>query len=63
MEYKFKCEKCNKSEMRIIRLADYDMEKEKQFCNCGEKMQRVIEWQGTATGSGEGWYGKNGRLR
>ena len=60
MEYKFKCEKCQKEEMRNIKLSEYDVLKNKQFCKCGEKMQRVIEWQGTATGSGEGWYGKNG---
>lgn len=39
-------------------MKDYDKEKNNQKCpNCNGKMERVIEWQGVATGSGPGWCG------
>jgi predicted nucleic acid-binding Zn ribbon protein len=62
MYYRFICtdKNCGCEEEKNIPVADYDREKEKQICsNCGAKMQRVIEWGGIATGSGEGWFGKS----
>ena len=60
MKYLFSCEKCKKKEMRDIPMKDYDVEKNKQVCSCGGKMQRIIEWNGIAEGKGDGWFGKNG---
>lgn len=48
MRYLFNCEKCGKSAEIEIKISNYDNEKDKQFCNCGGKMKRVIEWQGGA---------------
>lgn len=59
MKYKFRCAKCHKSEEREILMKDYDREKENQKCTCGGKMDRVIEWEGIATGEGQGWCGKS----
>ena len=60
MFYKFRCQKCNKLHQVDIKMADYDKEKNNQVCpDCKGKMDRVIEWQGIATGSGGGWYGKS----
>jgi hypothetical protein len=59
MKYKFRCAKCHKSEEREILMKDYDREKENQKCTCGGKMDRVIEWEGIATGEGQGWFGKS----
>ena len=59
MKYKFRCAKCHKSEEREILMKDYVIEKERQFCSCGGKMDRVIEWNGIATGEGQGWFGKS----
>ena len=61
MKYRFECQKCHKSEEREILIKDYDKEKENQLCKCGEKMKRVIEWEGIATSSNNnGWCGKSG---
>ena len=60
MLYRFQCTECKCEEEKEIAVKEYDTEKEKQLCsNCGAKMQRVIEWSGIATGSGEGWFGKS----
>ena len=60
MLYKFKCTKCKKTELRSISIEDYDNEKNKQLCTaCGQPMARVIEWNGTASGYGDGWFGKS----
>ena len=60
MRYRFRCENCRCEEEKEIAIKDYDTEKEKQTCtNCGGKMTRVIEWQGTASGSGDGWFGRS----
>lgn len=62
MYYRFICtnKNCGCEEEKNIPVSDYDKEKEKQVCsNCGAKMQRVIEWKGIATGSGEGWHGRS----
>ena len=61
MRYRFRCEKCRCEEEKEIAIKDYDTEKEKQTCtNCGEKMTRVIEWQGIADSSNNnGWFGRS----
>ena len=60
MLYRFQCTECKCEEEKEIAVKEYDTEKEKQLCsNCGAKMQRVIEWSGIATGSGDGWFGKS----
>ena len=44
-----------------ICIKDYDRLKNSQTCSkCGGALKRVIEWQGIASGSGEGWCGKSG---
>ena len=61
MVYKFRCESCGKVFNVGICIKDYDRLKNRQTCpECNGKMKRVIEWQGIATGSGEGWCGKSG---
>ena len=41
-------------------MKDYVIEKERQFCTCGGKMDRVIEWNGIAESSNSnGWFGKS----
>ena len=60
MLYRFQCTECKCEEEKEIAIKDYDEEKEKQVCSsCGGKMQRVIEWEGFAKGSGEGWCGNS----
>lgn len=60
MTYKFRCEKCEKDFDIDILISEYDAEKEKQVCpDCGAKIKRVIEWEGIAQGSGQGWFGKS----
>ena len=60
MFYKFRCKVCNKLHQVDIKMADYDKEKNNQVCpDCKGKMDRVIEWQGIATGNGAGWCGKS----
>lgn len=60
MFYKFRCQKCNKLYQVDIKMADYDKEKDNQVCSdCNGKLERVIEWQGIASGKGEGWCGRS----
>lgn len=60
MYYKFRCKKCKKLHQVDIKMADYDKEKDNQICPvCNGKLERVIEWQGIATGNGVGWCGKS----
>lgn len=60
MFYKFICQNCNAEEEKQIAIKDYDAEKDKQTCSaCGGKMSRKIEWQGIATGEGQGWFGRS----
>ena len=60
MFYKFYCKKCDKNHKIDIKMAEYDKEKNNQKCpECQEKLERVIEWQGTATGNGPGWCGNS----
>lgn len=62
MIYKFKCESCGKVFNVGICIKDYDRLKNRQTCpECGQKMKRVIEWEGIATSSNNnGWCGKSG---
>lgn len=60
MNYLFKCNKCGKKQERDIPMSEYDKRKNNQVCECGGKMQRVIQWQGIAEGGGDGWCGKKG---
>lgn len=48
-------------------MSEYDSQKNRQICTVCYAvdsnqviMQRVIEWNGIASGSGEGWFGRNG---
>lgn len=60
MKYKFKCPACKKTFDVEISMKEYDKEKNNQKCpKCNGKMDRVIEWQGIATGSGGGWCGRS----
>ena len=60
MLYRFICQNCKAEEEKQIAIKDYDAEKKKQVCTvCGGKMQRVIEWEGTASGDGDGWFGRS----
>ena len=60
MFYKFRCTVCKKLHQVDIKMADYDKEKNNQVCpDCNGKLDRVIEWQGIATGSGSGWCGNS----
>ena len=60
MIYDFKCTQCKKVFEVGIPIKDYDKLKNRQTCPiCGNKMERIIEWEGTATGSGQGWCGKS----
>lgn len=62
MIYKFKCENASCAKIFNVEIAikDYDKYKNRQTCPvCNAKMKRVIEWEGIATGSGDGWHGKS----
>jgi len=60
MYYNFRCKNCNRLHPVDIPMADYDKEKDSQKCpDCKGKMERVIEWQGIATGNGAGWCGRS----
>ena len=61
MIYRFFCNRCEKNFDVAISINDYAKEKDRQKCpECETKLERVIEWTGIATGSGEGWHGKKG---
>ena len=62
MIYKFQCENASCAKIFNVEIAikDYDRYKNRQTCPlCNAKMKRVIEWEGIATGSGAGWFGKS----
>ena len=60
MEYKFYCIKCKKDYLIDIPINEYDKEKSNQFCSkCSTPLRRVLEWNGPASGSGDGWFGKS----
>ena len=44
----------------MIEIYCRKIEKNESLCpECKEKMERVIEWNGIATGNGGGWFGKS----
>ena len=62
MIYKFQCENASCAKIFNVEIAikDYDRYKNRQACPlCNAKMKRVIEWEGIATGEGQGWCGKS----
>lgn len=60
MTYAFSCPLCNRGFDIEIPIADYDKMKNVQTCpDCNCTLNRKIEWNGIATGSGCGWFGKS----
>lgn len=60
MVYKFYCKACDMEQDLDIPIDKYMDLKEKQKCPfCKKKLERVIEWTGVATGSGQGWFGRS----
>lgn len=60
MIYKFYCKTCNMEHELDIPIEKYMDLKDKQRCPyCRKKLERIIEWTGVATGSGQGWFGKS----
>lgn len=60
MDYNFYCKKCNKNHEIDIPMNEYSKVKNDQKCpDCNEKLERVIEWQGVASGKGDGWCGNS----
>ena len=66
MTYKFCCPECNKTFDIDISMAEYDSLKDKQLCpvclaldSNQVLLKRVIEWDGIASGNGEGWFGRS----
>lgn len=66
MLYKFLCPTCNKTFDIDIAMAEYASLKDKQLCpvclaldSNQVLLKRVIEWDGIATGTGEGWFGRS----
>ena len=66
MTYKFECEECGFVDEIDIPMNEYDERKNTVLCpvcyalNRNQVlMNRVIEWDGIASGSGDGWFGKS----
>ena len=66
MLYRFRCPSCEYVTEIDIPMVEYDNLKDKQLCPVCLALdsnqiilKRVIEWNGTATGSGEGWFGRS----
>lgn len=66
MNYRFRCPICHKTFDIDIPMAEYGNLKDKQICpvcyavdSNQVLLERVIEWDGIATGAGEGWFGKS----
>ena len=60
MNYTFYCSGCDKEHEVDIPIAEYDVEKTNQTCpDCKGPMRRVILWNGSASGYGDGWFGKS----
>lgn len=57
MVYKFYCECGNEVDINIP-IERYDQEKNNQKCEkCGLPLKRKIEFAGSISGHGEGWFG------
>lgn len=61
MTYKFSCNTCKKTFDIDIPMAEYDSLKDKQLCPVclAVLLKRVIEWNGIASGNGDGWFGRS----
>lgn len=60
MIYTFRCLTCKRDFDIGIPLSEYDKKKNEQVCpDCGTTLERKIEWNGIATGSGDGWFGRS----
>ena len=66
MTYKFACPECKKTFDIDIPMAEYVNQKNCQLCpvclaldSNHVLLKRVIEWDGIASGSGDGWFGKS----
>lgn len=63
MTYKFACPECKKTFEIDIPMAEYDYLKDKQLCpvchSSHVPLKRVIEWNGIASGNGDGWFGRS----
>lgn len=66
MKYKFACPTCNRTFDIDIPMAEYVNLKDKQLCpvclaldSNQVLLKRVIEWNGIASGNGDGWFGKS----
>ena len=66
MKYKFKCPECGFIDEVNIPMDEYENRRNTILCPvCNALnsnrvlMNRVIEWNGIATGNGDGWYGKS----
>lgn len=60
MIYKFYCKACDMEHDLDIPIDKYMDLKDKQHCPfCKKKLERVFEWSGVATGSGDGWFGRS----
>lgn len=58
--YTFHCNYCNVDTDLEIPISKYDELKNKQKCPfCKKEIHRKIEWTGTATGYGSGWFGRS----
>lgn len=64
MNYVFNCPVCNKDLDVDIPMDKYSELKDKQYCPlCKGHITRKIEWTGTATGNGSGWFGRSNGSR
>lgn len=53
MQYRFRCPECGQVRNIDIKMSDYDKEKNNQMCsNCGSKLERVIEFEGSVGKTG-----------
>lgn len=66
MIYRFRCPSCNYTTEIDIPMSDYDNQKNCQICpvcyavdSNQVLLKRVIEWNGIATATGDGWFGKS----
>ena len=66
MKYRFKCPSCGRMYDIDIPMKDYEEQKNKQICPvcCAVDsnhvaLQRVIQWEGCASGGGDGWFGRS----
>ena len=66
MKYRFKCPECGFVDEVDIPMEEYEGRKNTVLCpvcyalaSNQVLMSRVLEWNGIATASGEGWFGRS----